>query len=88
MSMRIQYRKNFLKSARGLPLAQQKKLSFLLTILQKDPSSDLLHSKPLSEKFEGRYSFRITRDWRVIFCYVNKNTIELIEVGHRREIYR
>lgn len=39
-------------------------------------------------KSVGFYSFRITRDWRVIFQFENPEVIKLIEMGHRKDIYR
>ncbi len=47
-----------------------------------------LHSKPLVGKLKGFYSFRITRNWRVIFSFLDRETIFLIDVAHRKDIYR
>jgi mRNA-degrading endonuclease YafQ of YafQ-DinJ toxin-antitoxin module len=61
------YGKLFLKSAKQLPLLQQKKLAKLLSCFQKDPFNPLLHTKRLTGSLIGFLSFRITRDWRVMF---------------------
>ena len=84
----IVYGKSFLKSAGRLPSSQQKKLADLIPVLQKNPFHPLLHTKSLSGSLSGLYSFRITRDWRVIFQFVDTNTLKLLLVGHRKDIYQ
>ncbi len=84
----VVYGKSFLRSARKLPSLQQKKLANLIFTLQKNPFHPSLHTKSLSGHLSGLYSFRITRDWRVIFQFVDTNTIKLLLVGHRKDIYQ
>jgi len=84
----IVYGSRFLKSARKLPEVQQKKLAKLLEIVRDNPFHSRLHAKPLSGQLSGFYSFRITRDWRVIFQFLSPDKIQLIEVGHRKDIYK
>jgi len=86
--MTITYGKSFLKSAKKLPFQQQKKLADLISLLQKNPFNSLLHTKSLSGPLSGLYSFKITRDWRVIFQFLDENTIKLLLVGHRKDIYQ
>jgi len=86
--MRIVYSNDFLKSAKRLPKPIQKKLADSLEILQNNPFHPKIHTKPLVGRLKGFYSFRITRDWRVIFIFLNSETISLIEVAHRKDIYR
>lgn len=78
----------FLRSAKQLPTPFQKKLAQCLLLLQKQPFDVRLHTKRLSGEFTGFLSFRINRDWRVIFLFENPQTIILQEVGHRKDIYR
>jgi mRNA-degrading endonuclease RelE of RelBE toxin-antitoxin system len=84
----IEYHAHFIKSARKLPKVQKKKLSECLTHLQINPYSPQLHTKHLSTPLTGLLSFRITREWRVIFRFLNEDTILLVEVAHRKDIYR
>jgi addiction module RelE/StbE family toxin len=79
---------SFLKSARKLPISQQNKLAELLEILQANPFHQKLHTKNLTGPLTGFYSFRITRDWRVIFQFLTPDKIKLIEIGHRKDIYK
>jgi len=84
----IVYGKSFLRSARKLPTEQQKKLADLLVILTKNPFHPYLHTKPLTGELIGFYSFRITRDWRVIFQFFGSAEIKLVSLGHRKDIYK
>ena len=65
--VKIVYTNRFLKSAKKLPLNIQDKLGSNLEILQENPFNSSLHTKPLTGKLVGLYSFRNTRDWRVLF---------------------
>ncbi len=44
-----------------------------------------LHVKKL--KGEPVFSFRITRNYRVLFVILNKDTVFFTNIGHRRDIY-
>lgn len=86
--IQIVYSNYFIKTVRKLPVKQQEKLTELLEILKKNPFYPLLHTKSLSEQLTGFYSFRITREWRVIFQFIAPEKIQLVEVGHRKDIYK
>jgi len=86
--VKLIYTNRFLKSAKKLPLKIQDKLGSKLEILQENPFNSLLHTKPLTGRLVGFYSFRITRDWRVIFLFIDSKTVKLINVAHRKEVYR
>jgi len=78
----------FLDAAARLPKRQQAKLGDLLVLLQQNPFDSKLHTKQLRGVLTGFYSFRITRDWRVIFEFADPATIQLLRVAHRKDIYR
>lgn len=84
----LSYSNRFLKNVRRLPKAQQKKLAALLEVFQTNPFEHLLHAKPLASELAGIYSFRITRDWRVLFRFESPFEIVLLDVTHRKDIYR
>ncbi|MDP2692379.1 MAG: hypothetical protein Q8O88_01910 [bacterium] len=84
----IIYSKNFLKSVKKLPANQQEKLADLLILMQKNPYHYTLHTKRLGVPLIGFLSFRITRDWRVLFQFINATTIQLSHIAHRKDIYR
>ena len=60
----------------------------LLELLREQPFHPSLHSKRLSGPLLGLFSFRITRDWRVMFQFTSAMTIQLLRVAHRSDIYR
>ena len=86
--MNIEYDRAFEKQVARLEPRLRDKLATLLTLLAQNSYDTRLHTKPLSEPFVGMLSFRITRDWRVSFCFRAADTIRLLEVKHRKDIYR
>lgn len=86
--MVVFYDQKFLKQTKQLPIRQQKLLATKLVFLQSNPFDSRLHTKPLSTPLEGIYSFRITRDYRVLFRFAAPEEIVLISVKHRKDIYR
>ena len=79
---------DFLKQCKRIPIAEQKKLDKLIAMMRKNPFDPILHVKYLHQPLKGFLSFRITRDWRVIFKFLDAHTIQLISVKHRKDIYR
>lgn len=86
--MQFIYSGQFIANSKKLPVSIQNKLAKLLDIFSADPFHPLLHTKRLSGKLISQYSFRITRDWRALFVYESRDIIKLIDVGHRKDIYR
>lgn len=84
----IEYSREFEKQASKLEPRLQKKLATQLGLLAENHYDPRLHTKSLSEPFIGILSFRITRDWRVTFHLASSDTICLLEVKHRKDIYR
>ena len=85
---KIIYSRSFLKKLQRIPEKTRIKLSKQLELLQKNTFHKSLKTKALVAKLTGFYSFRITRDWRVIFQFKNKNVLELIDIGLRKDIYK
>lgn len=87
--MEIVYSRDFVKSAKILPKTVKIKLTNLLEVLKTDIFNSKLHLKPLTGRLKGFYSVRITRDFRIILNFaLNINTIFLIDVRHRKDIYK
>lgn len=84
----IRYDREFEKQIVKLQPRLRKKLATLLEHMADDPYDPRLHTKPLSEPLAGILSFRITRDWRVTFHFVSATVVRLLEVKHRKDIYR
>ena len=86
--MEIYFTKRFLKESKLLPSEKQIKLSELLIVLKTNPYNLKLNTKKLSAPLLGVLSFRIGQKYRVLFIFENKNTLKLISVKHRKDIYR
>ncbi len=86
--LNIEYSSKFIKIVKKLPVDKQVKLADLIVLLSKNPFHQKLHSKQLSGKLIGFYSFRITREWRVIFQFISSKNIKLLLVGQRKNIYK
>ena len=84
----LEYTKTFLKEARNLPKTLKPKLAEQLERLSKNPFDPQLKTKPLKGKLAGYYSFRITREYRVIFEFLTPTTIKLFTLAHRKDIYK
>ena len=78
----------FVKSAGLLPHEIKIKLTRAIEILALDPYDPFLRTKKLSGEFDGKFSFRVGHDWRVIFYFIGSDTLYLQEVAHRKDIYR
>ncbi len=84
----VSFKKGFQKSAKLLNTEQREKLSELIILLAEDPFHPKLHTKSLVGKLAGLFSFRITRDWRVMFKFISPKEVLVVKVGNRKDIYR
>ncbi len=86
--MKIVYSKDFIKQASTLPKKAQEMLDVSMHVLSRNPFYPTLHTKNLKGELSRMFSFRITRDWRVIFVFEDNDTIRLVKIGNRKDIYR
>lgn len=86
--VRVYYSDHFLKRVQKLNKKQQAKLARLVVLLKENLYHPQLHTKSLSGEFSGIYSFRITRDSRVLFKFLSAEEVILVDVGDRKDIYR
>ena len=86
--VRVYYSDRFRKSAKRLNEKQQARLARLVVLLRENPFDPLLHTKSLSGRLAGIYSFRVTREYRALFRFLSPDEIFLIDVGDRKDIYR
>lgn len=83
----IEYGDGFFKDMRRLPRGVVGKLILLLELLRENTFDSRLHAKPLGAPLKDKYSFRITRDWRVGFMFTGPQRIKLLIADHRDKIY-
>lgn len=71
-----------------MPKEIKEKLARNIKILGTDPYHPCLRTKKLAGKLANMLSFRLNRDCRVIFCFIDANTIYVSNVEHRKDAYR
>jgi len=84
----IVYGEGFWKDVDKLPKEAQGKLPELFEILAENAFDPRLHTKPLGPPLLGRYSFRITRDWRVAFIFAGDHRLKILMAGNRDKVYQ
>lgn len=88
MMYKLVFDSQFLKSAQKLDRNLKPRLKSSLDVLSENPFQSALHTKALSGRLAGYYSFRQGRDYRVIFKFIPDGIIYLLKVGHRSDIYK
>ncbi|MCI0532744.1 type II toxin-antitoxin system RelE/ParE family toxin [bacterium] len=70
-----------------LPKRTQSMCYAQISRFKKNPRDARLHVKKL-HGLGAAYSFRITREYRVLFYFHAKDIVILFAIGHRKNIYR
>lgn len=86
--MRLTFTRRFRKAAHKLPHNTQIRLVKLLETFAENPSHPQLHTKKLSPPLGDYHSFRVGRDFRVLFRIENNSEITLVTIAHRKDVYR
>ena len=58
-----------------------------MEIFLKEPLNPRLRTHKLSGKLEGFWAFSVTYDHRVIFKFLDKDKILLVDIGGHDEVY-
>jgi len=58
-----------------------------MEVFSNNPYEPSLRTHKLSGDLEGLWSFSITYDIRVIFKFLDKNKVLLIDIGSHEEVY-
>ena len=82
------YTPEFQKRYRELPSSIQKKAERRERFFRQNPFHPSLKTEKLKPKEKEYWSFRIDRDYRIIFRFRNGNKIIFITCGHHNWIYR
>ena len=84
---RILFTEKSIKSLRKLPQSIQNKTDLLIDILVIDYRDNRLKTKKLNTTV-ALFSFRISQDYRAIFEFIDSQTIKVLDVRHRKDIYK
>ena len=82
----IRYSKDFLKDLNKLPKNIKKILKLQEEIFTQNRFDRRLHIKKIKGGIDS-HSFRITRNYRVIFYFRDEEAI-FFKIGHRKDIYK
>lgn len=85
--IKILYHRKFIKDFKKIPHNIRKKLASLEEVFKIDPFHQNLFTKKLQGKLQFFYSFRITREYRVVFQFTAESEVVFLAVGHRKDIY-
>jgi mRNA-degrading endonuclease RelE of RelBE toxin-antitoxin system len=86
--IKINYQDGFVKEFKKLPLEIKQKAFELEGIFSENPFHPLLHAKKLQGKLSSFFSFRITREYRIIYRFASKDEVDFLAVKHRKDIYK
>jgi len=85
--MIIHYTSLFLKGFKALPKPIQELAVKQESLFRDNPNDPRLHIKALKGRLKGISSFRVTRSYRVLFAWKDKENVLLYEIGDRKFIY-
>lgn len=86
--MVIHYTSHFVKTFKKLPRTIQMLAIKQEGIFKKDPSDPRLHAKELKGRLKNLMSFRITRNYRLLYAWQDREIVVFYEIGDRKAIYR
>jgi len=82
----IVYGLKFKKHFNELPVEIQKLYKKQEVLFKKDWRDSRLKVKKLVQR-ELVFSFRVTRGYRVLFVFIETDTVLFTRIGHRKDIY-
>jgi mRNA-degrading endonuclease RelE of RelBE toxin-antitoxin system len=85
--MIIHYTSDFIKAFEKLPKSIQEKAVGQESIFRENPNDSRLHLKALKGRLKGLLSFRVTRNYRIIFSWKDRENVLFYEIGDRKFIY-
>ena len=85
--MKIIYANEFRKQFKKLLKKVQEGYLKQELIFKKDWRDSRLHIKKLIDK-PFTFSFRITRNYRVLFVFIDKDTALFATIGNRKNVYK
>ncbi len=80
------FRKAYKKAVKSNPEIE-KKFWRLIRLFEKDPFLPALKTHKLSGKLKGQWAFVVEYDCRVIFEFIGKDKVALVDIGKHDEVY-
>ncbi len=85
--MKIIFTGQFKKGFNRIPKKIQQKFKERIDLFIQNPFHPLLKIHPLKGNMLGLRAFSVTGDYRVIYRIVSNDTVKLINIGTRAQIY-
>ncbi len=86
--MQINYAKNFQKAFLKLDKKRREKVLEAIQFFQVDPFDPILRNHPLKGSMQGKRSFSVTGDIRIIFEeYESYTLVLMLDVGTHNQVY-
>ncbi|MEK7128316.1 MAG: type II toxin-antitoxin system mRNA interferase toxin, RelE/StbE family [Patescibacteria group bacterium] len=78
---------NFKKSFKKKDKFVQKKALERIRLFREDPFNIILNNHSLSGEHRDERSFNVTGDYRILFYYIDENTVCFTDIGTHPELY-
>ena len=78
----------FEKQFRKLPKPVQKKALKQESLFRENPLHSSLHTEKLNPKDRELWSFRVDKNYRILFRFLNGEAVLFLAVGHHSWIYK
>jgi mRNA interferase RelE/StbE len=73
--------------SKDLKKIDKRKVKEILDKIETELSEDAKENSTLSGKFSGLRKYRVG-DYRVIYSILSDNTVLILRIAHRKEVYR
>lgn len=79
--MEVRFTPSFLRQLKKLPKALQQESVEKINLFKQDEKHPMLKTHKLKGRLKNRYSFSVNYQTRIVFKYIDKNTVVLLAVG-------
>lgn len=81
------YHKDFKKDFKKLSKNIRERFAERFTVFLKNPADPTIRDHPLLGVMEWKRAFSISGDIRVVYRFLDKNTILLLRIGTHNQVY-
>jgi addiction module RelE/StbE family toxin len=79
--------KSFKKSFKKKDIKIQKQAILRIRLFREDPFNIILNNHSLDGEYVGKRSFNVNGDYRIVFYYIDANTVCFLDIGTHSELY-
>ncbi len=83
----IAYKPGFIRQLQKLPPALQQEVKERIALFRENHTNPTFHTHKLKGALEGRWSFSINYQYRIVFGFEMKKSVVLLAVGDH-DVYR